>query len=418
MIKEARHLMAEIQEDFFTERVKANSFIYAGKIKTTPITEDEFIWVKRNPTGGLLPMVALDANSPIGRQGNYTEFKGQAMHFREAIRFSRPELRNIVSNDKNIKIVARTHIKREVQDQMMRALITREVVAHSVIARASLRYSRMDSGLATQVNVTFPIKQRTVSSTWSAAGTTIVTDLNTFLDEYEIRVGSRPDFIRMSARLFNNNVKTNTEVRNIYTIAFQGQKRPADFRSGGYLTTVDVAEANGWPPIELFNERYHVDFIVKTAAAAGNNVEIPLEGGTFGLFVGDKALIGFGRDADGNTSFVEEQTITAINHGKSIVVGTLDAAVAVGATIAARPTFFPENRILLGKFESDKVEFLEPPYGIDIAGNEPVLPEWRGIRADAFMSGGEPNLTVFRRVWDAFGMIVPVDGYETIKVIL
>ncbi len=417
-IKEARHLMKKIQEDFFTNKMKANKFIYAGRLKSRPVTEKEVLWVRRNADGGLLPVVAPDANSPVGTQGDYREFKAQAVYFREIIPFSLETLQNIVSKDVNVRITAKSHIQFEVQNQMMKAMNTRELIAHSIIGRAAFRYSRMGGGMSININRTFPIKTRTVSTSWSNLTTaTIVTDLNTFIDEYEIRVGSKPDFIRMGSRLFNNQVKTNTEVRAIYSNSFTGFKRPEDYR-GGYLTTDDVSKANGWPPIELHSERYHVQYTVKTAVSAGSNVLVDLNEGTFGLFVGDEVLIGFGHDSDGNTTWTEKQTIGSVNHGKGIGIDTVDAAITAGTVIAARPTYFPRNRIVLGKNETE-TSYLEPPFGITATGGGNItFPNWRGIKADAYMDMTEPNLTVYRRIWDAFGMQVNVDNYETIQVLL
>lgn len=415
-LKEARHLMETISEDFFQNVMKTTNYKYAGKLKEKNVEEKEIIWARRNASGGLLPVVADSANSPIGQQGDYREFKDQAIFFREAIAFDRPSLQKLMSNDKTLRIAEKAHIKFEVQNQMLKAMNTRELVAHSVIARAVLRYSSMGSGTAVKVDRTFPVKTRTVTTSWSdTANATIVTDMDTFLKEYELRVGARPDFVRMTSNMFHDYIKTNTEVKNIYTSSWQGSKTPANIKKG-FLVPDEVAQANNWPPIELYTQRYQVDFTAKAAATAGTNVSIELKEGTWGLFAGGEVLIGFGYDADGNTKWTEKQTIDSVNHGKHIVVKTLDANVAAGARIVARPTFFPEDRILLGRNESE-TQYLLPPYGIEMRGNDVVLPSWRGLRADVFQSG-ESNLQIFRRVWDAYGMLISADNFETIKVIL
>lgn len=419
VITETRHLVDKIQADFFSESVKAQNFKYAGVLKAMPITEEKVFWVKRNASGGLIPVVSPDANSPMGIKGSYRGFEDTAIHFREIIPFSRDELMKIISNDVNIRIAAKVLIKEEMNEQLLRAMNTRELVAHSIIARGSLRYSSMVAGQAVQVNKTFPVKTRTVSSSWSNAAAPIVTDMDAFLNDYEDRVGSRPDFIRMTSRLFNDNVKKNTEVKGIYTTAFQMQKKVADLKSDifGFLTPSQVSQANGWPPIELHNQKYHVEFTANAAATAGNNVRIDLKEGTWGLFVGGKVLIGFGIDAQGNTTWTEKQTILSIEHGKGISVRTLDANITADTKIAARPFFHPEDRILFGRNEQDS-QFIEPAYGIDLVGDTPVLPDWRGIRTDAFMGVPEPNLAVYRRVMDSFGLMLSADNYESITVII
>lgn len=421
----AREIVDEIQSDFFSETVKAQNFKYAGVLKSRPAMEDKIFWVRRNATGGLIPVVSPDANSPLGKKGSYRSMQDTAVHFREIVPFARDELKKIVSNDPDIRIMAKVAIREEMNDQLLRAMNTRELVAHSIITRGSLRFSSMQPGLTVQIDKTFPVKQRTASTSWAdTTSATIVTDVDSWLNEYEDRVGSRPDFIRMTSRMFNDYVKKNTEVKSIYTTAFQMQKKPSDLKApmgllnrGGFLTTDDVTKANGWPEIQLFSNRYHVEFTAKAAATAGSWIRIDLSEGTWGLFPGGKVFIGYGIDTLGNTTLGEQATIKEVVHGKGIVIDTLATTIAEGTKIAARPTFHPEDRVVFGRNEQDS-QFIEPSYGIDLVGDTPVLPDWRGIRTDAFMGGIEPNLVVYRRVMDAFGLMLSADNYESIQVIV
>lgn len=423
-LKAAQNLMEKIKTDFFDVEKTKLPYKYVEVLKNTPVENRRTVWVRRNSSGGLVPIIAPGGPSPLARKGTYREFKNDAIDTREAIQFTREELKNIVSKDRTVRVDEKSHIKTEVTNQIRRSRDTRELVANSILARGSLRYSSMQPGNTMQIDMTFPIKTRTVSTTWSnLTGANIVTDMDTFLNEYQDRVGTLPDLIRMTSRLFNNFIKKNTEVKGIFTSSWQGQKGPSGVRTlirderGGFLTADEVVKANGWPPIEFYDKRYEVQYTAKAAATAGNNVVIELKEGTWGYFVGTEVLIGFGYDSNGGTTWIEKATITEINHGKHIVIDTLDTDIVADIIIAARPFFFPENRILFESNAGDN-EFVEPDYGLEISGSDIVLPNWRGLKADVFMGGIEPNLAVFRRVWDSFGMIVHPDNNESIQVIL
>lgn len=422
-LKAAQNLMTTIKTDFFDVEKTKLPYKYVGVLKNTPVSNRTTVWVRRNSSGGLVPIIAPGGPSPLAKKGTYREFKNDAIDTREAVQFTREELKNIVSKDRTVRIDEKSHIKIEVTNQMRRSRDTRELVANSILARGVLRYSSMQPGHAMKIDMTFPIKTRTASILWSdLTNAVVVTDMDTWLNAYQDRVGKVPDRIRMTSRMFNNYIKKNTEVKGVFTSSWQGQKAPGGVRTlikderGGFLTKDEVVKANGWPPIEFYDKRYEVQYTAKSAATAGNNVVIELKEGTFGFFVGTKVFVNFGYDANGGTTWAEEATVTEVNHGKHIVIDTLDTTIAADIIIAARPFFFPENRILFESNAEDN-EFVEPDYGIEMSGSDIVLPEWRGLKADVFMGGIEPNLAVFRRVWDSFGMIVHPDNNESIQVI-
>ena len=170
----------------------------------------------------------------------------------------------------------------------------------------------------------------------------------------------------------------------------------------GLLTREMVAKALGWPPIEIYTERFQVKFTAKNSENSGSNVVIELVGesgfaSTFGLNIGDKLLIGY----DGEGSWTQEATISAVTEGVS-VTATIASNITAGAVIVAKPNFHPDNKVLFISDEN-QIEEIQPPYGLLSSGGNLTPANFYGLKAHVF-ENSEPNLVAFRRVWDRFGI--------------
>ena len=383
-------------ENAVKENFDKSKLYYVNTLRERKEQTGEVTWLEAEEAFGLSPVVSPEQNSPLIGQGGYRQFKSGALETRHTKRFTRDELEKLLSPDERFQIMPIPHIKREVEDMMRRVYETIEYVGHCAMARGAVRYVNNQSNNRLNINITFPIRTKTVSVTWSNASADIIGDVDAWLEEYALVGNGKPDVMRMTSYVWKQ-IKNNTAIKNyIFNVL---RMNPKDFQTTrGVLTTELVSTALDWPTIQIYDTRYKVKGTASANVTAGSSVTVALSEGTFGFNVGDKVLI---RYAD--ESWDEEATITTVNHGVSIVLDSISNNISAGDVIVAKPTFFPADRILFDADEKTDLEITKHPFGIQPRGGNVQLPDWYGPKADAFMPGDEPNITVFKRVWDKFG---------------
>jgi hypothetical protein len=347
-------------------------------------------------------------------QGTYGQWKSSGIETRHIKAFTRDELENILTPDKRKRIQAALHIERETANSMDSQLRLIEYVAHCVTARGVLTYVNSDANNRMKVSMTFPILTRTVSTSWTdTANADIITAVQQWLDDYALSGNGTPRAIRMTTRVWRL-IRDNAGIKTYFT-NFRYSKSDA---SGGVITREMVSEALGWPPLEIYDERCPLHFTVTTSAiiSAGNDVVIPLKEGTFGLNVGDSILIGYNSTKG---TWTESCEIKSVSDGVSVTVKTLQNDLTDGTNIVAKPYFFPSDHILFVPEEnSNNIEFVRMPFGIQAIGNNVTLLDRYGIYIDAFAGSTEPDLVVYKRFWDKFAWRINPRAYMSIKVIL
>lgn len=397
-LQEARQLLDEIT----VPKETFSGLYYTGKLNERKSPTREIAWVRNMEDMGLAPVVSSGQNSPVYGQGTYKEWRSAAIDIRFAKRFTTDELNNLVSPDKRYRIEAKTHIAREMSDMMRRAAHTQEYLAHCAISRGAVNYVCNDPSAKVNLSLSFPIKDKTAGTLWSdAANSTPVDDINSWIREHEIAGNKFPDVMRMSTLVWNL-LKATTQFKAQYTNFLRLSNPKIGDIPGGLVTPEMTAKAFGWPTIQIYNERTAVKFTAKNNETAGSNVVIELVdergfNGTFGINVGDKILVDY---ADG--SWTEEASVSAIVHGTS-VTATIANNITAGDVIVCKPTFHPEDRVSLISDEMDN-EFILAPYGIEAVGGEIRLSNWYGLKAHVFDGGTEPNINVYRRVWNSLGV--------------
>ena len=300
-----------------------------------------------------------------------------------------------------MKIDALYHIRLEVEDMMRRAMHTKEYIAHCAISRGSVKFVNNDPSSPMNLNISFPILTQTAAILWSDAANSVpVTNINNWLEQYELANGKRPDTIRMSQKIWKA-LKVCTEFKAQFTSYLRTTGMDVGDVPAGLLVPDMVAKALGWPAIEIYTERYAVRFTAKNTESSGTNVTIELVGesgyqSTFGLNVGDKLLI----DYDGEGAWTEETTVETVTEGSS-VVADLTAGITAGDVIVAKPNFHPDNKVVFIADESQITE-IQAPYGLLVSGDSVVPANFYGMKAHVF-TNSEPNLVGYRRVWDRFG---------------
>jgi len=402
-LAEARELIQGIVDTFAADPSNA-SLLYNGKLNKVQNQEREVVWVGRGADFGLAPLVSTSQNSPVIGQGTYFEYKSAPVDSRFAKEFTQDELRNLTSPDARYRINAKYHIGQEVKDMMRRAMWTREYIAQSAVARGSVKFVDA-SNPASKMNVslTFPIPAKTSSILWdhqtnSAYDAAIPTYFRSWLEEFELKTGKRPDGIRMSPKVFHY-LRANPIVQALFKDYLR-----INSVVDGVLTAQMLASSMELPPIEIYGERFGIEMRTVNSESTNGGTPVVIEvDTTFGLNVGDEVLFGYNK---ADNSWTEKATVTAVVDGVSFSAAFATASFAAGTLVVARPTFFPENKILFHTNEKESVEYRLCPFGLDVNGTDIAIQNWYGIRADAFMGGSEPNIRAFRRVWDSFGVTV------------
>lgn len=397
-LSEARTLIGQINLD---KDPSLGNLKYAGKLKTRQVPTDEVTWVDRAEDFGLAPITAPGQNSPIVPQGTYKQFKSAGIQIKFVKRFTDHELSNILSPDSRYKVDGLYHLRLETEDMMRRMRHTQEYIINSAITRGAVKFVNNDPSSQMNLNLTFPTLTKTPAILWSDAVNGVpVTNINAWLDTYELANGKRPEKMRMSQKVWNA-IKANAEFKGQFTSYLRTTGMNVGDVPAGLLTPEMAAKALGWPLIELYTETYQVKFTAKNTETAGANVTIELVGengyqSTFGLNVGDKILIGY----DGEGSWTEETTVETVTEGASIVADIANNITA-GTVIVAKPSFHPVNRIT---FLSDEnlIEEVQTPFGLETSGTDIRPAAFYGMRADIF-TNSEPNLVAYRRLWAAGG---------------
>lgn len=396
-------LMTSVGENVKAKFDKSKlQFVNKFEGRANQIAQDTFTWINSDEDYGTSPIVSSMQNSPVVGQGNYSQYRASGIETRHVKAFTRDQLQAILSPDAKYRISATDHIARESANQLARVYTTMELVAQSCTSRGTLKYTSNDPANRMKVDLTFPIKTKTAGVLWNHLTSTtldadIVGDVQDWLDEQVLAGQGKPDAIRMTTKVWryirdNNDIKTriNTMLR----------MNPSELTTnGGLVTPKLVCDAFGWPPIEIYDERAALKFTAAATVSSGSTKTITLNEGTFGLFVGEKILI---RYADG--SWDDEATITTVTDGVSIVVDALAAQLTAGDIVVSKPTYFPNNVIKFVTDEDRDTELVRCPFGIEQNAGQISLPNWYGVRIDSFASGSEPNLTVFKRIWDKFGI--------------
>ncbi len=401
-LTEARELIGTIQDAFANDPANAN-LLYSNKLRKVDNQEREVVWIGRQADFGLAPLVSTSQNSPIIGQGKYYEFKSAPVDSRFVKEFTADELRNLVSPDERYRISAKYHLAAEIKDMMRRAAWTREYIAQCAVARGAVKFVD-SSNPASKMNVslTFPIPTKTAGVLWDAKTSDVFTadipaNLRAWVMEFELKNGKKPDAIRLTPNVWYY-IRQNPKVQ----AAFKDYLRFNGGVPAGVLTPELIATSLELPPFEIYGERFGIEMSTVNAESAATGVVIEVNS-TFGLNIGDKVLMGYNK---ADNSWTEEVLVTALVDGVSFTATFATASFAAGTLCVARPTFFPENRILLYCNEVANVEYRLCPFGISTNGNDITVENWRGIRSDAFEGGSEPNLRVFRRVWDSFGVTI------------
>ncbi len=395
-------LMSTIQDAVKTKFDKTK-LLYVNKFEGSAarMVTDTFSWVLQEEDFGNSPIVASAQDSPVAGQGDYSQYIAGAVETRHVKAFTRDQLRAVLTPDKAYRVDATRHIARESFNQVARVYSTMEFVANSCIVDGTLKYVSNEENNRMNVSLTFPIKTNTAPVLWSHQTSSkydadIFTQVQTWLDEFALSGQGVPDVMRMTTNVWRY-IRDNDNVKTYFANVRYGK---ADTK-GGVITREMVAEAFGWPTIELYDERAMLKFTASSAGAKNGSRVITLKEGTFGLRVGDKMLVRYA-----NGSWASEVPITAISDGISVTLTLADAdsnAIAVGDVLVAKPTYFPQNKVLFASNERSNVELVRCPFGIETSGGEIKLTDWYGLRIDAFEKSSEPGLAVYRRVWDKFG---------------
>lgn len=408
-LQEARDFI-KTMNDANVEVLGKGRLLYVNKLRHRKVKNTKQTWMLRRPDHGLSPIVSPMQNSPAIKGGGYIQLEAGAIVTRHIKRFSEDELRNLASPDANYRIDAKYHLGKEMEDSDRRIWDTMEFIAHSAIARGSFRYILNDSVSRVDVNLTFPVKTKTVAASWHLIGTDIPAQVDVYLKEFKNRYGKLPDLMRMTTETWEY-VKNNTAVKATFSTYLRtAGATPGDILRG-VITPAFVVKALDWPPIEIYDERTHVQYSRPSDAATvtgdGSTAQaISLSGGTFGISIGDTLLCQYAvNSSNGYEDWAHEAVVTAVNPGVSVT-----AVIANGETIAAsevitvKPTFFPQQKVLMIADEAANNEFILPPFGLEYSGSNISLANWYGPRKDVFSVGNEPGLAAARRNWHEFGL--------------
>jgi hypothetical protein len=391
--------------DAVAVRQNKEGLTLVNKLKMTPV-DGQVAWFTRNLTGGLSPLVSPLQNSPIVDQGTYREMKAGAIITRHVKRFTNDELMNIMSADDRFRVSEKEHLVREMADMERRIWETMEFVGWKAMTLGRVQYKSTDIANKVDVDVTFPVDTASADATWATTSTTIVTDINNWIEIFEDRYGKKPDVIRMTKKTWNY-VKANTQVLATFTSWIRTTGVTKGDIPAGMITPDFVAKACDWPPIEIMSARTAVMYKCKNSEAEGAGVTVELVGGTWGISVGDEALCDYNTGASTSTNpdtWDFKATVTTVTPGVSIAL-TIPSGktLTAGDLIVVKPTFFPQQYIQMIADENES-EFLLTPFGIDYSGSQIQASKFRGPYFDVFPAAGEPNLAIYRRAWHEFGL--------------
>ena len=277
-------------------------------------------------------------------------------------------------------------------------------MAWNAFAKGEIAYSQFDQMAGVHFNpvkISYPIQNRSLSDGlwWGEATQTNVVsrdDIDNAIDRFKSVAGNPPTEIWMTnntLKTLRNTTQITTAITNWYRSQNIGDVTPSDEQ---------VARAFNWPAIKTYDKTFLVELIVDAAATAGSavtiNIRPSISSNTFGLNIGDIAFIG-GNFLNG--TYTESDVITAIDPGKSITLRTLDANLAAGASIWVRPTFMPNDSIVLVDTTVENMVWGFAPFGI---GEDAMPMRWYGWQSTPFMMG-EPNLATYYRVWNS---LIPI----------
>ena len=404
-IQEARTLIKDIKAANVAPTDKSR-LLYVNKLNQRKIQNREAAWLLRNPDFGLSPLVSDMQQSPVIGKGTYRMLKAGPIATRHVKPFTAKELRDLVSPDPAYRMDAKQYIIDEMIDSERRINDTMEFIAHCAIARGRVRYILNDAIGRMDVNLSFPVKTQDAAATWANIATDIVSQMDTYIKAFINRAGKRPDTIRMTSTTWEY-VKANTAVKAVFGSYIRTQGVKVSEIPVGMITPELVAKALDWPPIAIYDERTQVKYAVTNSEAEGNNVTVELTGGTWGISVGDKALCDYKMADAGYDDWDFEATVETVTPGVSIVIDIPSGkSLTAGEYIAVKPTFFPEQKVVLIADEFVDNEFILVPFGIEYSGSEIAANMWFGPRMDIFNIGQEPGMGVARRNWHEFGMML------------
>lgn len=399
-LQEAKDLVKEINKAN-EEPTGVERLLYVNKLKHTKLKNRKLAWMLRRPDHGLSPLVSPMQNSPVVGKGGYIMLEAGPIITRHIKRFTSEELQNLASPDPAYRMDAKSHLIMELADSDRRINETMEFVAHCAMARGSLTYILQDAISRVNVSLNFPVVLKTAAATWDNTSTDIVTQMDAYLKEFKNRAGKRPDVMRMTSDTWNW-VKANTSVRNQVNTWLRVNKNQLPV-----FTPQLVADACDWPTIELYDERTHVQYVYTAAGTIngdGSTIQtIPL-GNTWGISVGDTVLAKYAVNTSGQEDWDHEFVVTEVNAGQNIK-GIVPATktITTNSVIAVKPTFFPEQKVLLAADEFTDNEFLLVPFGLEYSSSNIALANWYGPRKDIFQLMNEPGLAAARRNWHEFG---------------
>lgn len=395
--------MMETIGDAVSKSTDKSRFMYVNKYEAGArrLTQDKFSWVLREEDFGMSPLVSELQASPVVAQGDYSQWVSSGLQTRHAKQFSRDQLKAILSPDTQYQVDAAYHIEKETAQQLTRVYTTQEFVFHKCLADGALTYVSNDANNRMSVSMTFPIKTKTASVLWShvtssAYDADVVTQVQGWLDEFQLSGQGKPEVMRMTTKVWRY-----LRENNVLKTYFANTRYTKGDVAGGTITRQMIQEALDWPTIEIYDERADLRFTSASTGAKNGSRVINLNEGTFGLRVGDTMLIGYSQG-----SWSNEAPITAITDGVSVTLTLPDAdsaAIAVGTVLVARPTFHPSNKVVFLKGDAE-MEMVRLPFGIEASGQDVRLVDKYGIEITAYEGSLEPDLVVYRRIRDKWGL--------------
>ena len=397
-LETASYVIKEIIQDY-TPQAKAGLH-FVNKLKEIKQESNTVEFVKRLEDSGLLSITARGQNSPLIKQGTYQKYSAAALEIKAMKMFNEEDLNNLLSLDKTNRGMAREHIRIEQEDLLTKGMNTQEVMAWQAFAKGEIAYSQYDQMAGIHLNptkISYPIQARTLSDTlwWGEATQTSVvprTDIDNAIDRFKAVAGNPPTEMWMTndtLKTLRNATQISDAIKNWYRSQNIGDVTPSDEQ---------VSKAFNWPAIRTYDKSFLVELITDAAATAGSEVTINIRpsitNSAFGLDVGNIVFIG---GSFLNGTYTESDVITAITPGVSIRIRTLDANLAAGSSIWIRPTFMPNDSIVLVDNTVENMAWGLAPFGI---GEDAMPLRWYGWQTTPFMMN-EPNIATYYRVWNS-----------------
>lgn len=397
-LETASYVLAEVMKDYTPLEKKSLHFVNSLREVRQESNEVEF--VKRHEDGGLLSITARGQNSPIIEQGTYQRYSASALEIRAMKMFKEEDLNNLLSTDKRNQRMALSHLRDEQEDLLMKGLKTQEFLAASAFSRGEITYSQYNQMAGIHYNpvkLSYPVQSKTkADGAWwgEAIQTSVIArdDIDNALDEFKAVAGNPATEIWMTSqtlKTLRNTTQVSDAIKNWYRSQSIGDVTPS---------SEQIAKAFNWPGIRTYDQSFLIEMTARATATAGSSVAISITQGissnTTGLNIGDIVYIGTNKDFL-NGIYREKDIITAIDHGNTITVRTLDANIAVGDKIWARPTFMANDNIVLVDNTVENMIWGMAPFGISDDGSPA---RWYGWQMKPFQMN-EPNLVTFYRAW-------------------